>query len=231
MYRGKKILAVIPARGGSKGIKLKNLKKINGFTLVEHVAKIIKQNKKVDYAYVSTDSNKIKKNALNTGVLEVLHRPKKLSGDRISDLQVLNHAIKKLQKIIAFDIVLMLQPTSVLRKSCHINKALDLLIDKKYDAVWSVSKVDLKYHPFKQLNIKKNKLEFFENKGKKIISRQQLKNTFIRNGAVYAFIKKIILNDKKILNDNSGFFVIKEKQISIDDYNDLRKARELIKKC
>lgn len=230
MYSGRKILAVIPARGGSKGVKLKNLKKIKGFTLVEHVAKIIKQNKKVDYAYVSTDSNKIKKNALNTGILQVLHRPKKLSGDRISDLKVLTHAIGELNKKINFDIVLMLQPTSVLRKSSYINKALKLLIKKKYDAVWSVSKVDLKYHPLKQLKIKKDKLEFFEDSGKKIISRQQLKNTFIRNGAVYAFTKKIILNDKKILNRKTGFFIIKEKQISIDDYNDLREARKLIKK-
>ena len=124
----------------------------------------------------------------------------------------------------------MLQPTSVLRKSSHIDKALNLLVDKKYDAVWSVSKVNFKYHPLKQLRIKKNKLEFFEDKGKKIISRQQLNNTFIRNGAVYAFTKKIILNDKKILNNKTGFFEIKEKQISIDDYNDLKKARELIKK-
>ena len=98
MYCGKKILAVIPARGGSKGIKLKNLKKINGLTLIEHVAKIITQNRKIDYAYVSTDSNKIKKNVLNTDILKVLHRPKKLSGDCISDLEVLSHAISELQK-------------------------------------------------------------------------------------------------------------------------------------
>jgi CMP-N,N'-diacetyllegionaminic acid synthase len=230
MYCGKKILAVIPARGGSKGIKLKNLKKVKGLTLVEHVAKVIFQNTKIDYAYVSTDSNEIKKNALKTGILKVLHRPKNLSGDRVSDLEVLSHAIEELKKKINFDIVLMLQPTSVLRKSSHINKALKLIINKKYDAVWSVSKVDLKYHPLKQLKIKKDKLKFFEDYGKKIISRQQLENTFVRNGAVYAFTKKIILNEKKILNSKTGFFVIKEQQISIDDYNDLRKARELIKK-
>jgi CMP-N,N'-diacetyllegionaminic acid synthase len=230
MYCGKKILAVIPARGGSKGIKLKNLKKVKGLTLVEHVAKIIVQNRKIDYAYVSTDSNEIKKNALNTGILKALHRPKNLSGDRVSDLDVLSHAIEELKKKINFDIILMLQPTSVLRKSSHINKALKLLINKKYDAVWSVSKVDHKYHPLKQLKIKKDKLNFFEEGGKKIISRQQLENTYIRNGAVYAFKKKIILNDKRILNSKTGFFVIKEQQISIDDYNDLRKARELLKK-
>ena len=108
MYCGKKILAVIPARGGSKGIKLKNLKKVKGLTLVEHVAKIIIQNRKIDYAYVSTDSNEIKKNALNTGILQVLHRPKKLSGDRISDLEVLSHAIGEIKKKINFDIVLII---------------------------------------------------------------------------------------------------------------------------
>jgi len=230
MYQGKKILAVIPARGGSKGIKFKNLKRVNGLTLIEHVAKIIIKNRRIDYAYVSTDNNKIKKNALNASLLKVLHRPKKLSGDCISDLEVLTHAITELQKKINFDIILMLQPTSVLRKSTHINKALKLLINKKYDAVWSVSKVDLKYNPLKQLKIKKNKLLFFENKAKKIISRQQLENSYIRNGAVYAFTKKIIIKEKKILNKNTGFLIIKEKQISIDDYHDLMQVRKLFKK-
>ena len=198
--------------------------------LIEHVAKIIVKNRKIDYAYVSTDNDKIKKNALNTGILKVLRRPKKLSGHRISDLEVLTHAITKLKKKINFDIILMLQPTSVLRKNNHINKALKLLINKKYDAVWSVSKVDLKYNPLKQLKIKKKKLIFFEDKGKKIISRQQLENSYIRNGSVYAFKKEIIIKEKKILNKNTGFLIIKEKQISIDDHHDLMQVRKLFKK-
>ena len=93
MYKNKKILAVIPARGGSKGIKLKNLYKIKGKSLINHVAEVIRKTKKIDYAFVSTDHSQIKKKAIQTKILNVIDRPKNLSGDNISDYKVMRHAI------------------------------------------------------------------------------------------------------------------------------------------
>lgn len=231
MYYGKKILAIVPARGGSKGIRLKNLKKINGKSLIEHVSEVIKKFKKIDYSVVSTDHPKIKKEAISTGLFQIVDRTKYLSGDKVSDFQVLSHAIKSLQyKKLFFDIVLMLQPTSVLRDAKHIEKALNLIVKKKFDFVWSVSEVDLKYHPLKQLITNKNKINFYNIAGKNIIARQQLKKTYIRNGAVYAFKTKVLLKQKKILNKNTGYFIIKSKQISIDTKKDLETAELYLKK-
>lgn len=228
MYRGKKILAVIPARGGSKGIKLKNLIKIKKKTLIEHLADIIKKTNEIDYAIVSTDNYKIRKNALNTKILHVLKRPKYLSGDRISDYQVLNHAINAPNIKNKFDIILMLQPTSVLRKPHHLKKAIRIFYNKKLDSLWSVTKVDSKYHPEKQLIIKKNKLNFFSKNGKKIIARQQLNETYIRNGAIYIFKGDYFKKNKIILNKNTGIYEIKEPMISIDTHSDIKIINKII---
>ena len=123
----------------------------------------------------------------------IIHRPKNLSGDKVSDLKVLKHAIKFSKKIIGnFDIILMIQPTSVLRKTFHINNAIKKIILKNYDSLWSISEVDLKYNPLKQLKILKGRLNYFDKRGKSIIARQQLNKTYIRNGVVYAFKKEFL---------------------------------------
>ena len=92
------------------------------------------------------------------------------------------------------DIILLIQPTSPLRKVKHIKDVIKIIIRKQLDSVWSVSKVDLKFHPFKQLIIKDKNLNYFDKKGQYIIARQQLKDTFYRNGVVYAFSRKSILD-------------------------------------
>ncbi len=229
MYKNKKILAIIPARGGSKGIKNKNLKKIKNKSLIELTANLINKIKIIDYKIISSDNKRINQEAKKYNLNYLFDRPKILSGDRVSDIQVLNFTLRKVEKILnqKFDIILLIQVTCPLRKKIHIEKAIKLLIKKKYDAVWSVNKIDKKYHPFKQLIIKNNKLNFFDkNKGKKIIARQQLNNTFIRNGAVYAFTRSSILKNDA-LPDNSGF-IETEELISIDNLVDLKKVEKLI---
>ena len=152
MLKNKSILAVIPARGGSKGIKLKNIQKINGTPLISFIKPILNQLEYIDESVVSTDSLEIAKVAEKSGLSVPFLRPKYLSGDSISDLKVLRHALKKMEKInkITYDIILMLQPTSPLRKSSHINKTLNKLINGKYDSVMTVSETDSKEHPLKQ---------------------------------------------------------------------------------
>ena len=97
MYKNRKIIALIPARGGSKGIKLKNLKKIKNKTLIGHVADFVNKSKIFDISIVSTDNNKIKKEAIKNK-LKIIHRPRKLAGNKISDIQVITHSLKNLPK-------------------------------------------------------------------------------------------------------------------------------------
>ncbi len=232
MYKNKKILAVVPARGGSKGIKNKNLRKINNISLVGHVGLILKKIPYVDYKVVSTDSNKIQKEALKYDLNAPFLRPKKISGDRIGDVDVLNHALINSEKFYKkkFDYIMMLQPTSPVRDYKLITKMIRKIIDKGYNAIWSVSICDLKFHPYKQLIIRNNKLSYYDKKNaKNIIARQQLTSTLIRNGICYIYSRNLIKN-KKIIDNNSGFEIINHEYANIDTIDDIKKAKNLMSK-
>ena len=230
MYKKKIILAIVPARGKSKGIKNKNLKKIKKKTLVEHAGNFVKKIDWIDYGIISSDSEKIIKAAQKSKLEYLFKRPKEISGDRISDFQVVKHALKVTEKKKGkkIDIVLLLQPTSPLRKPKHIKDVIKKIINEKLDSVWSVTKVDLKYHPLKQLVINNNRLNYFDNRGKNIMARQQLLNTYIRNGAVYAVTRKCIIKNKNLLGKKSAAYVINSHQMSIDTLDDIKKVNELI---
>ena len=232
MYKNKTVLAVVPARGNSKGLKNKNLKKINGLSLVERAGRILKKIAIIDYSIISSDSNKIIKAAKKSGLEFLFKRPKNISGDKIGDKEVLEHALKTTEKIKKkkIDIILLIQPTSPLRKIIHIQSVIKKIIDENLDAVWSISRVDLKFHPLKQLDFKNNILAYHNQMGKNIIARQQLKDTYFRNGVVYAFTRKIILKkNKSLLSKKSSGYIIDTPQISIDNLTDLKIARKLLK--
>ena len=223
MYKNKKILAVVPARGGSKGIILKNLRTIQGIPLLGIVGNIIKKIKIFDRSIVSTDHNKIAKVAIEFGMEVPFKRPKDISGDQIGDIEVLIHALKETEKNDnqKYDIIVMLQPTSPLRKVSHVVSCIDKLIDEGYDAVWTVSENDSKNHPFKQLKLENGKIELYDNLGSDIVARQQLKPLYYRNGIAYALTRNCLLNQKRLMTNNTGAILINEPSISIDTQWDL----------
>ncbi|MDA9134164.1 acylneuraminate cytidylyltransferase family protein [Candidatus Pelagibacter ubique] len=232
MIKNKKIIAIIPARGGSKGIKLKNLRKIKGKTLVTIVGNLVSKIKVIDQAVISTDHKKIANYAIKSGLKFYSFRPKNISGDKISDTAVILHALTEAEKIekIKYDIVVMLHPTSPLRKIKDIIGSINLLIKKKYDSVWTVSKTDSKYHPLKQLLITNNKLDYYSKKGSLVIARQQLSDVYYRNSAAYVIKADFLRKNKKIIGKNSGAYIINNKQISIDTIEDINEAKKLYKK-
>ena len=223
MISNKRILIVVPARGGSKGIPLKNLRKVNGVPLVAAVGKIIKSLSEIDQSVVSTDHEEIASVAEDAGIAAPFRRPKDLSGDRIGDVEVLTHALLEMESIddVTYDIVVMLQPTSPLRESQHVSDAIRMLIHGKWDAVWTVSETDSKSHPLKQLIVNEDGLNYYNDNGAKIIARQQLTPVYHRNGIAYAIMRKCLLNKKSIKGDRTGALVIKGDHISIDTERDL----------
>ena len=230
MYKNKTILAIVPARGNSKGIKNKNLKKIKGFSLVEHAGNILKRISWIDYSIISSDSDKIIKAAKKSNLECIFKRPKNISGDRIGDHAVIEHALKTVEKLKKnkIDIILLIQPTSPLRKVIHIKNVIKKIIDKKLDSVWTISKVDLKFHPLKQLTLQNNILSHYNEKGKSIIARQQLNNTYYRNGVAYAVTRKLVLKNKNLIGNKSSGYLINTPQVSIDTLKDLKLANKLI---
>ena len=219
-----RVLAVVPARGGSKGVPKKNLRRINGVPLVTLTGQVVLKDKYIDQAIVSTDNEDIASAAIKDGLKYLFKRPKSLSGDKISDLQVLTHALKTTEKLdnVKYDIVVMLQPTSPMRNVKHIKDTIEMLVRENFDSVWTVSETDTKSHPLKQLTIKKNRLDYYDLKGKKIIARQQLEPVYHRNGLVYAFTRNCILNKKSIMGDKAGALFCKGHFVSIDTEFDFK---------
>ena len=230
IYNGKRILAVVPARGGSKGVPLKNLRKVCGRSLIAWVGDVIQHVSCLDRAVVSTDHEGIASEAEKSGIDAPFRRPLELSGDRIGDVAVLQHALTTMEALdgVHYDVVIMLQPTSPSRRPEHVEEAISRLVDGKYDAVWSLSETDLKAHPLKQLVVAEDgRLQYYDQKGAEIIARQQLTPVYHRNGIVYALTRNSLLNGV-LLPDNSSAIKIPGHIVNIDTEDDFIYAEQLL---
>ncbi len=220
MIKDKRILVVVPARGGSKGIKLKNLRVLAGLPLVARVGHLVRELPFVDRAVVSTDHAEIARVAAESGLAAPFMRPESLSGDRIGDLEVLVHALAEVERLdsLSYDVIVMLQPTSPLRRAEHVTSTVTKLIDEQWDAVWTVSETDSKAHPLKQLTIagKSGELDYYDPAGGKIIARQQLDKLYHRNGAAYAIRRDCLIDQKTIKGARTGAVIMDGEFISID---------------
>jgi CMP-N,N'-diacetyllegionaminic acid synthase len=220
----KRVLAVVPARGGSKGIPLKNLQPVNGVPMVALVGRVLALLPEVDRAVVSTDNEEIAVVAEAAGLAAPFRRPEALSGDRIGDIDVLVHALETCEKLdgVQYDIVLMLQPTSPLREPWHVRDCVQKLVDGSWDAVWTVSPTDTKGHPLKQLMLENDGgMDYYDSEGANIIARQQLKPLYHRNGIAYAFTRDCLLNQRTIKGARTAAVVIDGEHVSIDTMWDL----------
>lgn len=218
MLNNQRILAVVPARGGSKGILLKNLHPILGRPMISYVGDIVRALPCIDRAVVSTDHEEIARVADAAGMAAPFRRPVEISGDRIADKDVLLHALQTMEQIdgCIYDIVLMLQPTSPLRRPEHVQQTLDMLQDGTWDAVWTLSETDSKNHPLKQLTVREGELDFYDSDGKKIVARQQLTPVYHRNGVAYAVNRRCLLEYDNIMGGCTGGLVLEGNFISID---------------
>ena len=225
-------LAIIPARSGSKGFRNKNIQKINNKTLIEIAYDVAKKTKIFTDILISTDSYEYKSILEKKSIFIDTLRPKKFSKDNTSDLELLTYEIKKFEKKNNTKVkyICLLQPTSPLRRVQYLKKCFNLMIFNKLDAVWTISKIDKKFHPIKILITKKNRLKYFSSEGHNFVNRQSLKDNFIRNGIAYFFTRKSIINLKQILPLNSGFVETTREIANIDSFQDFQKAKRLLKK-
>ena len=233
MLYGKRILVIVPARGGSKGIKLKNIRSLNGVPLVALVGRVIQQLDYIDRAVVSTDHPEIARIAKESGLDVPFMRPESISGDIVSDWEVLHHALMATEEDDnkTYDIIVMLQPTSPLRKPEHITMTIEKLIDGNYDAVWTLSETDSKSHPSKQLILNGEIVEYYDpENGPKIVARQQLSPVYHVNGLAYAFNRECLVNQKNRKGKKTSAVVIKETVVNIDTEFDFELAEILIEK-
>lgn len=213
-------LTIIPARSGSKGIKNKNFINFLGKKLIEYsiiFAKQIKNNKII----ISSDSEKAKILAKKYKLISEYKRPKKISKDNILLEETLFHVIKwSINKKINFDYILLLQPTSPMRKINEFKKILKILKTKKINTLCSVTKVQ--YHPAEYVE-KRGKKWFFLLNTKRGLRQNYNDNYYFIDGSFYIINKNYFLKNKKILSKNNFFFPLKTKySIDIDNPIDLK---------
>jgi len=226
---GLRVLAVVPARGGSKGLPRKNLATVGGVPLVARVGHVVADCPTIDRAVVSTDDDEIAAVAADAGLDVPFRRPPELSGDRIGDVDVLQHALAATEADdgTRYDVVVMLQPTSPLRTAADVEGALARLVDGDLDAVWTVSPTDGKAHPVKQLRLTDGLLTFDHPDGAAVVARQQLAPLWHRNGVAYV-LRRGTLEAGRLLGERTGAVVADGPVANVDDALDLAWAEFLL---
>jgi len=232
MFEGKTVLIVVPARGGSKGVKLKNIHPLGGRPLLAYTGDLVKKLDFVDSAVVSTDHPEIAAAAEKCGLSVPFMRPEDISGDRIGDYDVLKHALIEMEKIdrCLYEVIVMLQPTCPLRKPEHVAATVSKLVREDWDSVWTVSPTDLKFHPLKALSVAENgAMELYDPRGSAIIARQQLQPVYHRNGASYAVRRRTLMDQHAVKGARSAAVIIEDPLANIDSMEDFDKAERLLK--
>lgn len=229
------ILGIIPARGGSKTIPKKNLYPVCGKPLIEYTFDAAKKSKYLSRIILTTDNEEISLFGRNNGIEVPFLRPDNLSGDDTPTLPVVQHAVDYLEKTEGYlsDIIIILQPTSPLRKAHHIDIAIEMLMTTGADSVVSVVEVPHIYNPVSVMKIKNGMLvPFLEGEGTRILRRQDKPRVFARNGAaVYAATRKTIMEDNSLFgNDCRPFIMACEESIDVDSEFDLQVAEMLLRK-
>ena len=227
MFEGKKILALIPARGGSKGIKNKNIVEINGKPLIVYSIDAGLQSKYVDMVLVSTDSEEIAGISKEYGAEVPFLRPAEFAQDASPTADAIQHALNMINKNGEFDSIVLLQPTSPLRTAEDIDKAIELYFETNCEGVVSVTEVSQSPILMREID-KDGKLKtLLEFKGN--LRRQNLPKYYILNGSIY--IEKISKdNTADLLNLKIPFIMSKDKSIDIDEWEDLIKAEKQLQK-
>ena len=226
-----KILCIIPARSGSQGLKDKNIKKIKGKTLIEIACTVARKSKIFEDVIVSTDSPSYLKNVKKLVSNSEYLRPKKLARKNTTDLEVIQYEMKRYSKILKkdYDFVCILQPTSPLRTIEHLIQCLNNIKKSNYDALWTVSRIDRKFNSIKQLVLDNDILKYHHPHGSQFTSRQNLEDTYIRNGVAYFYSFDAIYKYKNVLPKKSGYLIIKDRIVNIDTKEDFDLAKKYFK--
>jgi len=215
-----KIVAIIPARGGSKGLPRKNVLDLAGKPLIAHTIDAAIKSKVFDKVVVTTDDSEIKEVSLKYGA-EVIDRPKELATDTASSIDVIDHALKVLvSNNYNATHFMLLQPTSPLRNAEHIKQAWNKYNEEHANSLVSVAKVG--HPPQKMLVEIDGKIEPLTKWEDLTMPRQKLPKAYMPNGAIYICKVEEFLQSKNIFENPLSIFIMeRESSVDIDSINDL----------
>lgn len=230
MFRERRVLAVVPARSGSKGIPDKNLACVGGESLFARCGRVLSRLPWIDARLISTDSERYADEGRSSGLDAFFLRPPALSHDHASAADTVAHALREAERhyAVTFDIILIIEPTSPLRQAEDVQSATRLLVEARADSVVTVSRVSTQHHPMKLLKIVDGRLRFFLEDGAGVTHRQSLRGDFwVRNGICYAVTRECVISTK-IFTEDTYPCVIDRAVANIDEPIDLRWAEFLL---
>ncbi len=231
MIGNKKIIALIPARGGSKGLPRKNIALLSGKPLIVWTIEEAKKSKYIDKLYVSTDDKEIAGIVQSFGAEIPFIRPRSLSGDEVRCIDVVLHCIDFMEnRNESYDILVLLQPTSPLRITKDIDDAILFLVEKKAGAIISVSECE---HPPQKANVlpADGSMENFIKETNLNKNRQELDTYYRENGSVYVANLDYIKKQKSFYGKKSfAFITLVEHSVDVDSKLDLGFCEYLLRK-
>ncbi|SDM97218.1 acylneuraminate cytidylyltransferase family protein [Lachnospira pectinoschiza] len=220
MINGKKVLALIPARGGSKGIPNKNILKINRKPLIAYTIHEALSCDYIDAVVVSTDSEAIAKAATKAGAEVPFMRPEELAGDKAKSIDAVLHAITMLKNMgREYDYVVLLQATSPLRNASDIAGALKTFVNNGEKGLASVSEVlesPILMRKFDESGKLVNLIE-----GTSTMRRQDMPTFYKVNGAIYINKVEELTKDTSLNDNEQGYIMDRTHSVDVDDYEDI----------
>jgi len=228
-----RVLGVIPARGGSKGVPGKNLKPLAGKPLIAYILEAALQAKTLDRVIVSTEDEEIATVARGYGAEVPFLRPQELAGDEVSLIPVVKHAVEQLDKMDwKADIVASLQPTSPLTESRDIENAVNKMIKTGCDSVVSIRQIN-QPHPYWAMKLHEDRLFPLYAEGFRFLQRQDLPSLYALTGAIYVrkkgLLEKWSGRDFALGEDVRAIIMDKETSIDINSPLDFLVAEAIFK--
>jgi CMP-N,N'-diacetyllegionaminic acid synthase len=230
----KNIIAIIPARGGSKGVPRKNIKLVGGKPLIAHAILDGKASNYISQVYVSTEDAEIKQVAVEWGA-EVIDRPHDLAQDKSPTLPVMQHVVQTLEKRgQQVDLVVLLQATALYKSVEEIDQAIEIMLTGKYDSLISLSPTPKHFVKNWQKEINAEGLVMNHHDGlpinddKSATRRQDLPTTYWKNGQLYIMTPETLMENDGLFGERCYGFVIDRGNIAnIDSPEDMEYAEYL----
>lgn len=226
MIENKKVLAVVPARGGSKGIPNKNIAPLHGKPLINWTIEAAQASQYIDRLILSSDDARICRVAESAGCEVPFVRRKELATDDAKSIDVV---LDSLEKVPGFDLIVLLQPTSPLRSTSDIDGCLELLVDRSAHSAVTVAPAQ--EHPYLIYSMDAGgRLDPFIGAAQQAsLRRQDLPGAYSLNGAVYvAEIEWLRKTRSFISGQPAGYVMPKLRSVDIDDQEDLELAAEYL---
>lgn len=219
-------LGIVPARGGSKGVPGKNVRALAGRPLLEYTARAARESAVLDRIVLSTDSEEIAVIGRQCGLEVPFIRPPRLAQDQTPMLPVLLHAIDALEADgWVADVVVLLQPTSPLRRPEHIRDAVERLRSSDADSVVTVVEVPRHLSPDYVMRIEAGLLKPFLPEGERVTRRQDARPAYSRDGTVYAFWRSTLERFGNIYGERCEPLIVEPADsLSIDTPDDWAEA-------